>query len=83
VFENGVLGRIFEPRREEISRYLRRVHNIDHYQVYYGDQIKAHKTGGTCRTHERDEHCVHIFYKKSERKIHIGELRVNVKIILK
>jgi hypothetical protein len=68
VFKNGVLRRVFEPKREEIRGYLRRTHNIDHHQVHQGEQIKAYETGEACRTHERGDHSTQIIYRKPERK---------------
>jgi hypothetical protein len=44
VFENGVLRRVFGPKRDEVTREWRKVHNED----CSGDKIKKTEMGGTC-----------------------------------
>jgi hypothetical protein len=34
VFENRVLRKMFELKREEVARGLRRLHNEEHYNMY-------------------------------------------------
>jgi hypothetical protein len=34
VFENRVLGRIFEPKKEEVAEGFRRQHNEEFYKLY-------------------------------------------------
>jgi hypothetical protein len=39
VFENRALGRIFGPKREEVTRRWRRLHNEELYNLYISPNI--------------------------------------------
>jgi hypothetical protein len=60
VFENRVLRRIFGPKRDEVTREWRKLHNEElctHHKISLADQIKKNEVGGTCGTHGRREKC--------------------------
>jgi hypothetical protein len=54
VFENMVLRRIFGPRRDEVTREWRRLHNVEINffvlltQYRAGDKIKKNEMGWAC-----------------------------------
>ena len=39
VFENGVLRRMFGPKRDEVTGEWRRLHNEEHYALYFSPNI--------------------------------------------
>jgi hypothetical protein len=39
VFENGVLRRIFGPKRDEVTREWRKLHNVELNDLYYSPNI--------------------------------------------
>jgi hypothetical protein len=39
VFENRVLSRIFRPKRDEVARYWRRLHNEELHNLYTSPSI--------------------------------------------
>jgi hypothetical protein len=39
VFENSVLRKIFGPKRDEVTREWRRLHNEEHYDLYSPNNI--------------------------------------------
>jgi len=39
VFENSVLRRIFGPKRDEVTRYWRKLHNEELHDLYYSPSI--------------------------------------------
>ena len=57
VFENRVLRRIFEPKRDEVTRELRKLHNEELNDLYCspnivrGDKIEKNEMGGACGTY--------------------------------
>jgi hypothetical protein len=61
VFENRVLRRIFEPKRDEVTGEWRTLHSEDLHNLYsfpryyWADQIKFNEVGGACGTHGRWE----------------------------
>jgi hypothetical protein len=65
VFENRVLRRIFEPRKEEVTGGWRKLHNEELHNVYYpqnirpirpcSDFIKENKFDGACSKHMANE----------------------------
>jgi hypothetical protein len=62
MYEKTVL-RTFVPKREEMVRGRRRLHNeklhnmLCFTECYFGDQIKEDMSGA-CSTHERNEKCI-------------------------
>jgi hypothetical protein len=59
VFENRVLRKIFEPKREENASW-RKLHN-DELQRMYSSPIREDEVGGTCGTHGGGERCLQGF----------------------
>jgi hypothetical protein len=59
--------RIFEPKREELARSWRRLHNEELHNLYTSPNIvrviKSMKVrwGGTCSTDGRCEKCIQYF----------------------
>jgi hypothetical protein len=59
VFENGVLRRIFGPKRDEVTCRWRQLHNEDLHNLYSSKNIitviisKEDVMGGTWSTHKR------------------------------
>jgi hypothetical protein len=39
VFENGVLRRMFGPKRDEVTGEWRKLHNEEHYALYFSLNI--------------------------------------------
>jgi len=61
VFENKVLRRIFEPRREEVTGGWRRLHNEELHNFYTSPNIiKAIKS-----IHGRVEKCIQNFGRET------------------
>jgi hypothetical protein len=50
VFENNVLRRIFGPKREEVARSWRRLHNEELHKFYAPPNITT-TIGGACSMH--------------------------------
>ena len=67
VFENRVLRRIFEPKRDEVTGEWRKLHNEElndlysYTQIYSGDQIQKNEIGGPCSMYGREEKCIQDF----------------------
>jgi hypothetical protein len=75
-FENRVLRRIFQPKRDEVTGEWRKLHNEELYNVYSSPdirQVKANEVGGACGTHVRKVNKVLV--GKSERKRPLGRPR--------
>jgi hypothetical protein len=73
MFENRVLGRIFGPKRDEVTGRWRKLHNEELHnklltKYYQGDQIKEDEVGGACSAHEGDENCFQNFGREARRK---------------
>jgi hypothetical protein len=72
VFENRVLRRIFGPKRDEVTREWRKLHNEDLHNLNSSpdiiSQVKANEVGRECSTHGRGEKSVQGFGGKSRRK---------------
>jgi hypothetical protein len=47
MFENTVLRRIFAPKREEVARGWRRLHNQELHNLY-ASPYSAHESGEKC-----------------------------------
>jgi hypothetical protein len=57
IFENRVLRRIFEPKREEDGSW-RKMHNDELHILYSSPNIVIVVVGGTYGTYERGERCL-------------------------
>jgi hypothetical protein len=71
VFENRVLRRIFEPKRDEVTGEWRKLHNEELHNLYSSPdirQVKANEVGGACGTHVRGEKSVQGFGGKVRRE---------------
>jgi hypothetical protein len=74
VFENRVLRRIFEPRRGEIIRGLRKLHNEELRNLYsspkynLNDQVKNDKMGRACGTHGERRNAYRVLVGNPEIK---------------
>jgi hypothetical protein len=77
VFEKRVLRRIFGPKRDEVTREWRKLHNEELHKLYSSPDIirqvkssqgKANEVGGACGTHGRGEKSVQGFGGKARRK---------------
>jgi hypothetical protein len=66
VFENRVLKRIFVPRRDEVTRKWRRLHNGDLYALYStpNDKTKT-ELGRACSTYLWNERRIKGFVGKT------------------
>jgi hypothetical protein len=71
VFENRALGRIFGPKRDEVTGEWIKVCNEEFNNLYSslnivsGDQIKKNEMGGECRTHGGEKRCIQDFGRES------------------
>jgi hypothetical protein len=67
VFENRVLRRIFGPKRDEVKREWRTLHNEELNDLYSspkygsGDKIEKHEIGGTCSAYGGEERRIEDF----------------------
>jgi hypothetical protein len=63
MLENGVVGRIFGPKREEVVGGWRMLHNEELHNLYASSNIVSaiSEKGGACSTHEGDEKFVQNF----------------------
>jgi len=56
-----VLSIIFVTKDEEITGGWRKLHDKLVFTEYFcGDHIEEDETGCACRTHGRDEKCIHV-----------------------
>jgi hypothetical protein len=64
VFENRVLKRIFDPRRDEVTGDWRKLYNEELLNLYsspninYNDQVKENEMRTTCNTNGGEEECI-------------------------
>jgi hypothetical protein len=64
VFENGVLRRIFRPKRDETREGWKKLHNEEFHNLYSSpdtiSMIKSRRMGrpGICSTHGKEEKCL-------------------------
>jgi hypothetical protein len=66
VFENGVLKRIFGPKRDEVTAYWRRMHNEELQSLYSSPGIiRVIKS----RRMKRAGHIVHIGRQEMRKKL--------------
>jgi hypothetical protein len=79
VFENRVLGRIFGPKRDEVTGEWRKLHNEELHNLYSSPditmQVKANEVGGECSTHGRGEKSVQGSGGKARRKETTGKTK--------
>jgi hypothetical protein len=66
VFENRVLRKIFRPKRDEVTREWRRLHNEELYDLYSSpniirDQIRKNETCRACSTHTAEKRWMQDF----------------------
>jgi len=81
VFENRVLRRIFGPKRDEVTREWRKLHNEELNDMYSSPNIvpviksrRMRWTGHVARMGERRGKC-RVLVAKSERRRQIGRPR--------
>jgi hypothetical protein len=64
VFENGVLRRIFGPKRDEVTGDWRKLHNRELHNLYSSPNIirmmksRKMRLGRACSTNGGDEECI-------------------------
>jgi hypothetical protein len=73
VFENGVMGTMFELKRDEVTESWRKLHNEELHNLYsspsiVNDQVKEDEIGGAFSTHIGEEKCLYDFDWKARRK---------------
>jgi hypothetical protein len=74
VSEEGVLRRIFGPKREEVAGGWRILHNEELHDLYASPnavrvhQIKENEIGGACSMHGIDGKCIQNFGRKTRRE---------------
>jgi len=65
VFENRVLRRIFGPKRDEVTREWRKLHNEELNdlltQYCLGDKIEKNEVGGACMMNGGEERRIQGF----------------------
>jgi hypothetical protein len=66
VFENTALRRIFGPRRDEVIKEWRKLHNEELNDLYcspdsLGDKIEKNEMGGTCSAYGGEERHIQGF----------------------
>jgi hypothetical protein len=70
VFESGVQRRIFGPKRDEVTREWRKLHNEEFNYLYSSNTIRVIKSwknvmDGACSTYGEEERCVRGFVGKT------------------
>jgi len=89
VFENRVLRRIFEPKRDEVTREWRKLYNeelndLSYIQYSAGDKIEKNDMGGACRAYGEGRGVYRVLVGKPEgERDHCGEPGVDEGIILR
>jgi len=88
VFENKVLRRIFGPRRDEVTREWRRLHNEELNDLYSSPNIvrviksRAMRWAGHVARMGEERGVYRFLVEKPEGKNHWGELSIDGWIIL-
>ena len=85
VFENRVLRRIFGPRRYEVTREWRKLHNEELLTQYCsGDKIEKNEMGwGMWHAWVRGEAYTGFWWGNLRERDHLGDLGIDGRIILK
>jgi hypothetical protein len=66
VFENRVLRRIFEPKRDEVTGEWRRLHNKELYALYSSPNIiRVTEMGRACSMYGGEERCAQGFSRET------------------
>jgi hypothetical protein len=70
VFDNKLLRKLFEPRRQQVLGGYRKIHNeepqhLSFAKYYYVDQMEVNFIGRTCSTHGRDQKSIQYFVWKT------------------
>ena len=70
LFENRVLRRIFGPKRDEVTREWRKLHNEELNDLYCspyfsGDEIAKNEMGGAFSTRGRKDKCIQGFGRET------------------
>jgi hypothetical protein len=83
VFENRLLRRIFGPKRDEVTRKWRKLHNGELHNLYSSPdiirQIKSRRMGGQGVWHawERGETCTVFWWESPKEKVHLKDQGVD------
>jgi hypothetical protein len=70
MFENRMLRRMFGPKRDEVTREWRKLHNVkltDLYSssnIFLGNQIE-NEMGWNCSMYEGEERCIQGFGRET------------------
>jgi hypothetical protein len=81
VFENRVLRRIFEPKRDEVKKEWRKLHNKELNELYSAPnnfrviKIQKNAMGGACSAYGERRGVYRVLVGKSEGKRPLGRLR--------
>jgi len=80
LFEDLVLRRILGPKRDEVTREWRKLHNED----CSGDKIEKNEMGGACSIYGGEERCIQGFGGENVgERDHLGDPGIDGRIILK
>jgi hypothetical protein len=80
VSENRVLRRIFGPKRDDVTREWRKLHNEELLTKYYaGDKIEKNEVGGECSTYGENRSVYRILVEITEEKRQPGRPRSRYK----
>jgi hypothetical protein len=87
VFEKKLLRKISEPKRDEVIRDWRRLHNEELYDLakyHSADQIKKNEMGGACSTYGWREY-VHkaLWWGDLRERNKFEDIGIDGRIILK
>ena len=88
VFENRVLRRIFGPKRDEVTRELRKVHNEELNDLYNSSNIvrvikSRMRWAGHVARMGRGKACTRFWWGNLRERDHLGDAGVYGRIILR